>query len=130
MLIHVENEDRGRINRRLRVIRGDQVPEPLRRPGVRQRDPAGPTGEGLSRPHELPAPGPDTPEVLLEGGRHWIRNLVPFPTQVAEVQLVQRDGAHCRQLFALKGAELVVGRSGIEVGELVQTAFNVRTALP
>src|SRR5262245_16294873 len=74
--------------------------------------------ERLARAYEFTAPGPDGPEVRLQNGGDRSRNLVPFPAQVAEVQLVERHGSHRGQLLALEGSDLMLGRSGIQGGEL------------
>src|SRR4029453_18761146 len=65
VLVYVEHENRGRVDRRLRVVGGDLVPELFRPPAIGQGDPARPMGEGLPRSDEFTPPGPDTPEVLL-----------------------------------------------------------------
>ena len=94
------------------------VPELPRLPAVREGHPARPVGEGLRRLDELAAPGPDAPEVLLEAAADRIRELVPLPAQVAEVQLVERHGTHRGQLLALERAEPVVRRAGVQGGQL------------
>src|SRR5262249_23730383 len=77
MLVHVEYENRRRIDGTLCVVAGDLISEALVAARVREKHPPGAASERLRRPHELTPPEAHASEVLLEHRTELIRNFVP-----------------------------------------------------
>jgi hypothetical protein len=48
----------------------------------------------------------NAPEVLFEGGDHYLAGDLPVAAEVGEVQLVEDDRGHRRQLLTPEGTDL------------------------
>jgi hypothetical protein len=55
---------------------------------------------------ELAPPPMNAPEVLFESGSHQLAGDLPVAAEVGEVQLVEDDRGHGRQLLTLEGTDL------------------------